>query len=71
VDIRTEAVILEALERLMRNRTVFIIAHRPSTLAGCEKVLLIEDGRVARIGSPNSASFIESFMLGDKETGDG
>jgi ATP-binding cassette subfamily B protein len=31
VDVRTEAVILEALERLMRGRTVFLITHRPST----------------------------------------
>ena len=45
VDIRTEAIIMEAMERLMRNRTVFLIAHRLSTLESCDLLLVIEDGR--------------------------
>src|SRR5262249_5577924 len=36
VDTVTEAAILEALDRLMRGRTTFIIAHRLSTLEGCD-----------------------------------
>src|SRR6184192_788791 len=46
VDARTEAVIIEALERLQRGRTVIVISHRPSTLAGCSAVLTIEQGQV-------------------------
>ncbi|HXI39408.1 MAG TPA: ABC transporter ATP-binding protein [Bryobacteraceae bacterium] len=46
VDIHTEAAILEALGRLMRGRTTFIIAHRSSTLEGCHVRLHIERGRV-------------------------
>lgn len=45
VDVRTEAVILEALERLMHGRTTFIIAHRASTLRNCDLVLQMENGR--------------------------
>lgn len=47
VDARTEAAIVEALERLKRGRTVIIISHRPSTLAGCSALLVLEHGRVA------------------------
>jgi ATP-binding cassette subfamily B protein len=46
VDTKTEAVIMEAMERLMRGRTTFMIAHRLGTLANCDARLEIEDGRV-------------------------
>ena len=46
VDPRTEAEIMEAMERLMRGRTAFMIAHRPSTLDGCDVLVRIEDGRL-------------------------
>jgi ATP-binding cassette subfamily B protein len=36
LDLVTEAAIVDAMERLMENRTVFLIAHRPSTLARCD-----------------------------------
>jgi ATP-binding cassette subfamily B protein len=46
VDVHTEAGILEAMERLMRGRTTFLIAHRLSTLAGCDMRLDVDGGRV-------------------------
>ena len=46
VDAKTESAIVEALERLKRGRTVIMISHRPSTLAGCSALLTIEAGRV-------------------------
>ncbi|PYN30131.1 MAG: hypothetical protein DME01_28375 [Candidatus Rokuibacteriota bacterium] len=46
VDMDTEAVIVEALERLQKGRTVVIISHRPTTLAGCSAILTIEQGRI-------------------------
>jgi ATP-binding cassette subfamily B protein len=46
VDARTEAQILEAMERLMRGRTAFMIAHRTSTLEICDLRLALEHGRV-------------------------
>jgi ATP-binding cassette, subfamily B, bacterial len=52
VDTQTEAAIMEAMERLMRGRTTFMIAHRLSTLANCDARLEIEYGRVVRF-EPN------------------
>ena len=49
VDIRTEAAIIEAMERLMSGRTTFMIAHRLGTLAACHVRLEIENGQLARL----------------------
>jgi ATP-binding cassette, subfamily B, bacterial len=46
VDMDTEAAILQAMERLMRGRTVFIITHRPSMLTHCRVVVTIHEGRL-------------------------
>src|SRR5260370_3290103 len=46
VDLKTEATILEAIERLMRGRTTFLVAHRLSTLSGCDIRLELENGRL-------------------------
>ena len=51
IDIKTEREIIEVMERLSVGRTVFIIAHRLSTLKHCDLVLGIEQGRVASIRS--------------------
>jgi ATP-binding cassette, subfamily B, bacterial len=51
VDYKTEAVILNALERLMAGRTTFIIAHRFSTLANVDKVIVLQEGRIAESGT--------------------
>ncbi|OLE39009.1 MAG: hypothetical protein AUI36_26065, partial [Cyanobacteria bacterium 13_1_40CM_2_61_4] len=56
VDLETEAVIVEALELLKRGRTVIIISHRPSTLAGCSAMLSLEHGRVV------STTFSQSHL---------
>jgi ATP-binding cassette subfamily B protein len=44
VDVKTEAAITEAMERLMEGRTAFVIAHRLSTLKGCDVRLRVEGG---------------------------
>jgi ATP-binding cassette subfamily B protein len=48
VDLDTEARIRLALNRLTRDRTLLVIAHRRSTIAGMDRVLLIEDGRLVK-----------------------
>jgi ATP-binding cassette subfamily B protein len=45
VDIETESVILEAMDRLMVGRTTFTITHRLNTLSNHDTILIIEDGR--------------------------
>jgi ATP-binding cassette, subfamily B, bacterial len=47
IDLKTEASIMEATQRLLRGRTAFIIAHRPSTLENCDILLTIARGKVA------------------------
>ena len=51
VDTRTEAQIQEALERLVRGRTTFAIAHRLSTLKNARRLLILDKGRLAEIGT--------------------
>lgn len=46
VDVATEAVILEAMSRLMEGRTTFMIAHRLGTLEGCDLLVELQDGRL-------------------------
>jgi ATP-binding cassette, subfamily B, bacterial len=47
VDVGTEAVIIDAMERLMQGRTTFMIAHRLSTLDICDARLELDGGRIA------------------------
>jgi ATP-binding cassette subfamily B protein len=56
VDTKTEEAIMEAMERLMRGRTAFMIAHRLGTLANCDVRLEVEDGRVIRFEQRAPAS---------------
>jgi ATP-binding cassette, subfamily B, bacterial len=51
IDSRTEAVILDALERLIEGRTTFVIAHRLSTVRGADLILVLDQGRVAEQGT--------------------
>ena len=46
VDVKTEAGIVDAMRRLMRNRTTFTVAHRLSTLDDCDLLLTVEGGRL-------------------------
>src|SRR5881296_3460632 len=52
VDAKTESAIVEALERLKQGRTVIVISHRPTTLAGCSALLTIDGGRVVADTTP-------------------
>jgi ATP-binding cassette subfamily B protein len=51
VDTETERMIQEALERLIDGRTVFAIAHRLSTLRNADRLVVIDDGKIAEIGT--------------------
>ena len=48
VDANTEALILAAMEDLMRGRTTFIVTHRPSLLRHCDVILHLEQGRLVK-----------------------
>ncbi|MCC6193379.1 MAG: ABC transporter ATP-binding protein [Burkholderiales bacterium] len=55
IDIASEEKIIDATERLMCDRTTFIIAHRPSTLAGCDVRLRVYDGKVVDLAADRPA----------------
>jgi subfamily B ATP-binding cassette protein MsbA len=51
LDSHAENVIQDALEVLMKGRTTLVIAHRLSTIVGCDRVIVLEDGRIVQQGS--------------------
>lgn len=50
LDTESEALIQEALERLMRNRTTFVVAHRLSTIRNARRIAVMKHGRIVEIG---------------------
>ncbi len=46
VDMETEALILDAMDRLMEGRTSFLISHRPAALEGCDTMLVVSNKRI-------------------------
>ena len=51
VDSETEALIQQAVDRLVQNRTTFVIAHRLSTIRHANQILTLEDGRIVERGT--------------------
>ncbi len=51
VDAENEATIQQALDRLMEGRTTLVIAHRLSSIANADRILVLDDGRIAETGS--------------------
>ncbi len=51
VDVETEALLVDALERLMADRTTFIIAHRLSTVRRADRVLVVQAGTIVETGT--------------------
>ena len=52
LDVENETLIQAALSRLIKNKTVLVIAHRMRTVSGADKVVVLSDGTVAEQGSP-------------------
>jgi ABC-type multidrug transport system fused ATPase/permease subunit len=51
IDTQTEKALQEALNRLLKGRTAFIIAHRLSTIVNADKVVVMDNGQIAEIGT--------------------
>ena len=58
LDIRTEALIMEAMERLMAGRTTFMITHRLDTLNSCNLILHLEHGKLTEVTRDHDSSFL-------------
>src|SRR5881296_2295217 len=64
LDIHTESAILDTIQELMKGRTTFMIAHRPSTLRDCNMILVLDDGRVSQVTTE-----VESVISGMQAVG--
>ena len=51
LDSRSEKEVQSALDELMRDRTTLVIAHRLSTIVGANRIVVLQDGRVAETGT--------------------
>ncbi len=61
LDAENESAIQEALSRLIKNKTVLIIAHRMRTIANANHIVVLKDGVVAEQGSPKALSEYDSI----------
>ena len=52
MDVENETAIQTALSRLIKNKTVLVIAHRMRTVSGADKIVVLSDGGVKESGKP-------------------
>ena len=53
LDVESETMVQEAISQLIAGKTVLIIAHRMRTVAGADKIVVLSDGKVEQMGSPD------------------
>ena len=51
IDAKTERLLQQGIESLLKNRTSFIIAHRLSTIKNCDKIMFVQNGRIIETGT--------------------
>ncbi|WP_235603540.1 ATP-binding cassette domain-containing protein, partial [Parageobacillus toebii] len=61
IDTVTEMKIQEALERLMKGRTCFVIAHRPNTVQNADRILVLNEGKIIEQGTHESLLKAKGF----------
>lgn len=59
IDTETEKAILGAIEKVMKGRTTFIVAHRLSTITNVDKILVIDQGKIKEQGTHNELLQLE------------
>ncbi len=75
LDSKSEAMVQDALKRLMKGRTTIIIAHRLSTIQHVDQIITIANGKVGEVGSPEELAIsggiyeqLLSLQMGDPDT---
>ena len=56
LDAESETLVKDALERLMQHRTTLVIAHRLATVLSCDRILVMEAGRIVEHGTHESVA---------------
>ena len=64
LDVHSERRLQETLERLKGTVTMVIVAHRMKTVEACDRLLVLEDGRVAQLGRPDELLRSDGFYRG-------
>lgn len=60
LDVKSEALVQQALEKLMEGRTSIVIAHRLSTIKKVDRIFVIQEGRIAEAGSHSDLSLTDN-----------
>ena len=60
LDNKSEAVVQKAIDNLMANKTVFVIAHRLSTVQNADKIMVVNDGKIVEAGTHEELLQIEN-----------
>jgi ATP-binding cassette subfamily B protein len=71
IDTRTEMKIQSAFEKLMKNRTSFIVAHRLPTIRNADMILVMNDGKIVEQGDHNTLIAANGFYKKLYEAGKG
>lgn len=59
LDNKSEAIVQKALDNLIKNRTVFVIAHRLSTIQNANRIAVVDEGKLAELGTHDELMNIE------------
>ncbi|MGG7177765.1 ABC transporter ATP-binding protein [Clostridium paraputrificum] len=51
IDTKTEKLVQSGIEKLLEGRTSFVIAHRLSTIRDCDRIIVVESGRIVEVGN--------------------
>lgn len=73
LDVENETLIQESLSRLIKNKTVLIIAHRMRTIAGADKIVVLQSGKVVESGTHKELSESKGYyhrMLQQQQSND-
>lgn len=63
VDTRLDVMIQEAMAELMKDRTIFVVAHRLSTIKNTDKILVMKDGNIIEIGNHDTLMQQNGFCV--------